>query len=119
MPTRNYSNTAVPTTLAAGCTATDTSISVVALTGYPAAPFLITVDKDLMGKGEAMLVTAVSGTTLTVMRGYDGTTATTHAVDALVSHDHTAIDYREPQERLDALERLVPDFTRHFLFGGF
>lgn len=118
MPTRYYSNTAIGTSLAAGIDAVQTTFAVQALTGYPTQyPYIITLDKKVLGKGEACLVTGVAGTTLTVVRGYDGTAAVAHDIGAEVSHDHTAIDYTETQSRLDALEGAA-DFTKVFLFGG-
>ena len=117
MPTRYYSNAAVGTSLSAGVDNVTTSIPLQALTGYPTQfPYLITIDKKVLNKGEVCLVTAASGTTLTVIRGYDGTAAVAHDPGAEVSHDHSAIDYREVQERLDVLES--DGVLNTFLFGG-
>lgn len=91
---RNYSSTAVDTTLSAAITASATSITVVATTGFPAAPFILAVDAGASTQ-ELVLVTAVAGTTLTVTRGYDSTTAQAHASGAAVSHSHAGIDFRE------------------------
>lgn len=105
MPTRYYSNTAVRTTLSAGVTNIQTTLSVQSVSGYPTSyPYIITIDRSVSGKAEACLVVSASGTTLTVVRGYDGTTAVAHDPGAEVSHDHTAIDYSETQARLDILE---------------
>lgn len=76
MPTaRNFSSIAVSTTLASAVTnATDTTIYVSSAAGFPSVPFTIVVGKDTNTQ-ELMEVTAVSGTTWTVTRGIDGTTA--------------------------------------------
>jgi hypothetical protein len=69
------------TTLAAAITAAQTSIIVTSSTGFPAAPF----DVSLGSTGEIMKVTAVAATTWTVARGQAGTPATAAAVGAMVS----------------------------------
>jgi hypothetical protein len=71
--------------LAAGIDGSVTSLSVVSSTGFSTAPnFRLLVDKELM------LVTGVSGTTFTVQRGIEATTATAHAAGAVVTQLLTA-----------------------------
>lgn len=91
---RNYSSNAIATTLAAGCTDSATSIQVTATTGFPAADFILALDYGT-AEQELVLVTGVAGTTLTVTRGYDSTTAQAHSLGAAVRHVHAAIDFRE------------------------
>lgn len=91
--TTNYSSTASPTTLAAGCTNSATTIQVAATTGFPAVNFVLALDYGAAGQ-ELVLVTNVSGTTLTVTRGYDSTPAAAHSIGAAVVHTHAAIDFR-------------------------
>lgn len=91
---RNYSSNAIATTLAAGCTDSATSIQVTATTGFPAADFILALDYGA-AEQELVLVTNVAGTTLTVTRGYDSTTAQAHSLGAAVRHVHAAIDFRE------------------------
>jgi len=68
------------TTLNAGITASATTLTVVSATLFPTSPqFRILVDN------EVMLVTAVSGTTFTVSRGQENTTANSHLSGATVS----------------------------------
>jgi microcystin-dependent protein len=79
----------VATTLAAPVTdAVGTSLSVVSSAGFPAPgagdQFRIRIDNELLA------VTAVAGTTWTVTRGIEGTTAATHAAAAQVTHVITA-----------------------------
>lgn len=85
----NYSNIAAETTLAGTINAAVTSLIVASATGYPAAPFAISVGN---APSEVMLVTAVAGTIFTVTRGYDGTTARTHASGTPVIHAMIAAD---------------------------
>jgi len=101
MAIRNYSSIAQPTTLTASISNTATSITVTALTGYPAAPFIIELDRGL-SSSELCLVTGVSGTTLTVTRGYDGSTAQSHTVGGTVNHSMAAIDLREPNTHVNS-----------------
>lgn len=98
---RNYSSTAVQTTLSAGITNVATSLTVASTSGFPAAPFTLVLDSGLAAE-ELVLVTAVAGTTLTVTRGYDSTTAVAHNTGASVIHAHAAIDFREAGAHIDA-----------------
>ncbi len=84
MPTEQFANNA-QTTLAAAVTAGATTITVSAVTGFPAGPrFRVRVGDELM------LVTAVAGTTWTVTRGAEGTTAAAHAAGDSVTQVLTA-----------------------------
>jgi hypothetical protein len=69
------------TTLAAAISASQTSITVASSVGFPSAPFTAW----LCGTGETVRVTAVSGTTLTALRGQDGTTAAAAPAGATLS----------------------------------
>lgn len=91
--TRFYSSTAQPTTLSAGCTNSATSIQVTATTGFPAVEFILALDYGT-AQQELVKVTAVAGTTLTVVRGFDSTTAQSHSLGAAVRHVHSADDFR-------------------------
>ena len=66
------------TTLGASITSSATTLTVASASGLPAPSFRLLVDNELM------LVTAVSGTTLTVTRGYETSAATTHSIGAAV-----------------------------------
>jgi hypothetical protein len=68
-----------PTTLSAAISTTYTrTFSVTSATGFTANTTMAYVDR------EAILITAVSGTTITGMRGANGTIATTHASGAYI-----------------------------------
>jgi hypothetical protein len=76
-----YNNPASPTTLSAAISSTSaTSLSVTSGTGYPSSgTFRIQIDAEIME------VTAVSGTTWTVTRGAESSTAATHSSGATVN----------------------------------
>jgi hypothetical protein len=65
------------------------STSVTTLSVNSAAPFPTTGNFRILIDTEIMLVTAVSGTTFTVVRGAEGSTAATHLVNASVVHIFT------------------------------
>jgi len=68
---------------------------VAALTGYPAqTPFTAIIDPDTASE-EVVEVTNVAGTTLTVTRGVDGTTASSHNAGAVFRHGVSARDFDE------------------------
>lgn len=94
MPQRNYSNVAPPLPLAVSVIASATTLTVSSTTGYPAAPFLLGLERGTTNE-EVVLCTAKTATTFTVTRGYDGTTAKSHSVGTMVEHTVAAIDYRE------------------------
>lgn len=104
MPTRNYSSIAQPTSITTDITAGQTTMSVGSSAGYPATPFVAAINHTQPGKAEAVLVTGISGLTWTVTRGFDGTPARDHKAGASVVHTAIALDYREAQQRMDALE---------------
>jgi hypothetical protein len=79
----NYSND-FSTTLSAGINNSVTSFTVASSTGAPSPNFRIRVDDEIM------LVTGVAGTTWTVTRGQESTTAASHSSGAIVVHVLTA-----------------------------
>jgi len=99
---RNYSATAVGTTLTAAITtAGQATCTVAATTGFPAVPFIAIIDPDTTAE-EVVLVTNVATLTLTITRGYDGTTAVTHLNGGRLEHSFSAIDFREPNTFLNS-----------------
>jgi hypothetical protein len=69
---------AVMTKLAADIDASATSLTVTDSTGFPTPPFIVLIDYELIN------VTAVSGTTWTVSRGYLSTPTNAHKKNALI-----------------------------------
>ena len=99
---RYYSSTATDTTLSSAVTISGTTITVGAVSGFPTSyPYTLALDFDTSSE-ELVSVTAASGTTLTVVRAADGTSAIAHAAGAQVKHVASARDYREPQEHIAA-----------------
>lgn len=106
---RYYSNTATPTTLSAGISSAVTSLVVVDPSGYPAVPFTIRCDAEII------LVSAKSGTTFSSLtRGYDGTTAVAHATSAIVEHRAVRDDFSYRWLDPVADKTSTSTFTDHF-----
>ena len=97
--TRYFSATAldnnVATTISSGVTTVPVSTIPV---GYPASgnPFTLALDYNTAAE-ELVLVTSYSGSSLTVTRGFNGTTAQAHNAGALVRHVITAQDMTDAQ----------------------
>jgi hypothetical protein len=84
MARRFYNNTTATGTIAAAG-AGDATFTATGFTGTPTTPFTAIVDRGLASE-EVVLVTIVSGGTLTVTRGYDGTSASSHGGGAVIEH---------------------------------
>ena len=101
MARRYYSSTAVATTLSASANNSTTSITVTALSGFPVStPWTAIIDPDTASE-EVVEVTNVSGTTLTVTRGVDGTTAVSHSAGAVFRHGVSARDFDEANDHVN------------------
>lgn len=100
---RNYSSVAGAMQLDAQITSGATSITVNTAGGLPSPTpgFTLVLDPDTVN-AEIVTCTGVSGTTLTVVRGQDGTGAVAHSAGAVVRHMLSARDLREPQEHIAA-----------------
>ena len=101
--TRYYSAIAVDNTLASAITSSSTSaILNVSPVGYPSSfPFVLAFDYNTSTE-ELVLVTAISGATLTISRGFNGTTPQSHAVGAVIRHVITAQDLTDAQTHYNA-----------------
>lgn len=92
---RYYSSTAIETNLTASINNSVTSISVASTTGFPGSlPYTLALDYG-SASNELVEVTAVGGLTLTVTRGIDGTSATSHGAGAVVRHVSSARDFTD------------------------
>jgi hypothetical protein len=101
MASRYYSASAQDTTVTSGITSSSTTVTVGATTGYPSNfPFVLALDYNTAAE-ELVTVTGVSGLTLTITRGYNGTSATAHASGAVVRHVITAQDLTDAQTHYD------------------
>jgi hypothetical protein len=101
MTRRFYTNTATEATLTGGVGAAETTIPLTSFAGFPAAPFTATISRGLADE-EVVLVSAVSSSTVTVVRGYDGTTAKSHAAGATFVHTTIAKDFDEANAHIQA-----------------
>lgn len=96
----NYSNTAVPTTLAGNISAGATTVSVVSTVGFPTVPYVIAIDYGASTE-ELAKVTGVAGLALTVTRGFGGTSAQSHSLGAVVRpvyNAQDAVDFRTHED---------------------
>jgi hypothetical protein len=105
-PKRNFSSTAVETSLQSSIPAqsqgaSNTSFIVASVSGFPSVPFTLIVDPDT-SKEEVVTVTSASRTTLTVTRGEDSTQAVAHSAGAVVRHGVSGRDFREEQTHIAA-----------------
>jgi hypothetical protein len=99
---RFFSSVAQPTTLAANITSASTAIQVVAAIGFPVSlPFTIALDYG-NSLEELCDVTAVAGTTFTVTRATDGTSAAAHNIGAVVRHVSSARDFNEDNAHVNS-----------------
>lgn len=112
MALRYYSNTAIATTLAAPINNSDTSMTVTAASGFPGSfPYTLIVDFGL-ATSEVVEVSAAAGTTLTISRGIDNTSAQSHGLAAPVVHGMSKRDVSEPNSHIAATT------NEHGLSGG-
>lgn len=87
-----YSNIAVATTLSGNINNSGTSATVAATTGWPTSyPFIIAIDYGAANE-ELVQVTNNAAGTLTIVRGFGGTSAVAHSVGAVVRHAYNAQD---------------------------
>lgn len=95
MVVRFYSSVAPETTLSAGITGASTSIQVGSVTGFPAnTPYTLALDYEGIAE-ELVQVNSAAGTTLTVTRAVDGTSAASHNAGARVRHVSSARDFAD------------------------
>jgi len=96
---RQYSGAAVATTITAGINTTDTTCSLAASTGWPGSAgvsFYVVLDPGT--STEEKCSATISGSTLTLVRGQDDTSASSHASGATVYPVFTANDADEANE---------------------
>lgn len=112
MTVRFYSSVAAETQLVNSITNVSTSIIVASATGLPVS-FPYTLALDYEGATEELVqVTNAAGTTLTITRAYDSTSATSHNAGARVRHTSSAQDFRDSRNHENATSGV------HGLAGG-
>lgn len=92
---RYYTSTAQPTTLSGNISSGATTMPVIATTGFPpSTPYTLAVDYGQAAE-ELVEVSNAAGTSLTVTRGVDGTSAQSHGIGAVVRHVTSARDFAD------------------------
>lgn len=104
--TENFANKVPVGAVDGGVDGSTTTIPATGLSGLPSFPFTIFIED------EAMLVTGGTPTSLTVTRGYDGTTPSAHAGGVEIEHMVTAGHYNRSAAHVDATANV------HGLSGG-
>jgi hypothetical protein len=100
MPARNYTSILDAKSLSVTMNSSVTTMQLNNLTGIPSYPFTMVIEPDTANE-EIITVSALSsGTTVTVVRGQDGTTAVGHDSGSQVRHMITARDLQEPQDHI-------------------
>lgn len=111
MALRQYATAAQQTTLSAGVSSGTTTMTITAAVGLPASvPWTAIVDPDTVNE-EVVEVTSRSGTTLTVTRGVDGSSALAHSAGAVFQHGVSARDFAEPNAHVNDSTFHVPSQT--------
>lgn len=97
---RRYFRNGQATSLTAPVDAVSTSIEVNSATSFPTQyPYTLIIDADGVLE-EVVDVTAAVGTTLTIVRGVDGTTASPHSAGVQVYHGVSARDADEANDHI-------------------
>ena len=96
---RQYAGAAAATTITAGINTTDTTCTLAATTGWPSTggvPFYVVLDPGT--SAEEKCSATISGSTLTLTRAQDDTTASSHSSGAAIYPVFTANDADEANE---------------------
>jgi len=96
---RQYAGSAVATTITSSINTTDTTCSLAATTGWPGSAgvsFYVVIDPGT--SSEEKCSATISGSTLTLVRGQDDTSASSHASGAAIYPVFTANDADEANE---------------------
>lgn len=110
---RNYTATAVETSLSASISASTqggstSGFTIVSNSGFPTTfPFTLILDPDT-SKEEVVTVESGTGTTYVITRGQDNTQAVAHAAGTVVRHGISAREFRELQTHI-AMRNVATD----------
>jgi hypothetical protein len=98
---RYYSAIAQDATLSSTIVSGSTSMTVSGVTGWPTSyPFVLAIDYGTSSE-ELVLVSNVAGTTVTMSRGFNGSTAVGHNAGATIRHVVVAQDLTELQAHIN------------------
>jgi hypothetical protein len=101
---RQYNGAAAATTITAGINTSDTTCSLTATTGWPSSagvPFYVVIDPGT--SAEEKCSATISGSTLTLTRAQDDTSASSHSAGATIYPVFTANDADEANEVVSKL----------------
>ena len=101
---RQYAGAAAATTITAGINTSDTTCSLTATTGWPSSagvPFYVVIDPGT--SAEEKCSATISGSTLTLTRAQDDTSASSHSAGATIYPVFTANDADEANEVVSKL----------------
>ena len=101
---RQYKGAAAATTTTNSLNTTDTSVTIAATTGWPSSagvPFYVVIDPGT--SAEEKCSATISGSTLTLTRAQDDTTASAHSSGATIYPVFTANDADEANELVSKL----------------
>ena len=101
---RQYAGAAAATTITAGINTSDTTCSLTATTGWPSTagvPFYVVIDPGT--SAEEKCSATISGSTLTLTRAQDDTSASSHSAGATIYPVFTANDADEANEVVSKL----------------
>ena len=101
---RQYAGAAAATTITAGINTSDTTCSLTATTGFPSTagvPFYVVIDPGT--SAEEKCSATISGSTLTLTRAQDDTSASSHSAGATIYPVFTANDADEANEVVSKL----------------
>lgn len=101
---KQYAGAAASTTTTNSLGASDTSVNIAATTGWPSSagvPFYVVLSPGT--SGEEKCRATISGSTLTLTRAQDGTTAQTHASGSTIYPVFTAIEADEANDMASTL----------------
>ncbi|MDE2472909.1 MAG: hypothetical protein KGL35_30375, partial [Bradyrhizobium sp.] len=104
MTLRNYSNSASVGTILTvlnNTDATDTVTLQAGVTGWPATPCTAAINYQQADE-EIVLVTAISGTSVTMTRGYNGSAERSHTTNSTLTHVTIAQDFTEANSHVNA-----------------
>jgi len=93
---RQYKGAAAQTTTTNALSVSDTSVTLTATTGWPATaavPFIVVIDPGT--SSEEKCSATISGSTLTLTRAHDNTTAATHTSGATIYPVFSAVEADE------------------------
>ncbi len=101
---RQYAGAAAATTITVGINTVETTCTLASTTGFPSSagvPFYVVIDPGT--SSEEKCSATISGSTLTITRGQDDTTASAHSAGATIYPVFTANDADEANELVSKL----------------